>query len=110
MTQYYPYQLKKEVCIKVCDEKHSTMKVAKEYEIPLKTMEKWITAYNKDSSVFDKEEGYYQKQRKRESRQYDQLDRLELIRMLKKKDREIKKLQKVVLLENRKNSRQIEER
>lgn len=33
--------------------KQSTMKTAKDLNIPLKTLEKWITAYNKDNHVFD---------------------------------------------------------
>ena len=37
----------------ICNEKHSTIKTAKQFEIPLKTVEKWITAYNKDTRVFD---------------------------------------------------------
>ena len=36
----------------VCVEKNSTKEVAKKLGVPLKTMEKWITAYYRDSSVF----------------------------------------------------------
>ena len=28
----------------ICNEKHSTIKTAEQFEIPLKTVEKWITA------------------------------------------------------------------
>lgn len=37
----------------IVNEKHSTMKTAQQFDIPLKTLEKWITAYNKDNKVFD---------------------------------------------------------
>jgi len=32
---------------------HSTIKTAEEFNIPLKTLENWITAYNKDEHCFD---------------------------------------------------------
>lgn len=31
---------------------HSTIKTAEEFNVPLKTLEKWITAYNKDEHCF----------------------------------------------------------
>ena len=37
----------------IVDEKHSTIKTAEQFDIPLKTLEKWITAYNKDHRCFD---------------------------------------------------------
>lgn len=37
----------------ICNEKHSTIKTAEQFDIPLKTVEKWITAYNKDNRFFD---------------------------------------------------------
>lgn len=37
----------------IVNEKHSTLKTAQQFDIPLKTLEKWITAYNKDSTVFN---------------------------------------------------------
>ncbi len=37
----------------IVNEKQSTIKTAKQFDIPLKTLEKWITAYNKDNKVFD---------------------------------------------------------
>ena len=33
--------------------KQSTIKTAQDLKIPLKTFEKWITAYNKNNKVFD---------------------------------------------------------
>ena len=44
----YSNQFRKGVCQLTCDCGHSPSKTAEEYEIPLKTLEKWITAYNKN--------------------------------------------------------------
>lgn len=33
--------------------KHSTIKTAEDLNIPLKTLEKWITSFNKNNNVFD---------------------------------------------------------
>ncbi len=49
----YNSELKKELCEKICLNKVSTIKTANEYNIPIKTLEKWINAYNKDNHCFD---------------------------------------------------------
>lgn len=49
----YNRELKKELCEKICINGDSTLKTANEYGIPIKTFEKWITAYNKNSHCFD---------------------------------------------------------
>ena len=49
----YNRELKKVLCEKICINKYSTINTAKEYNVPLKTLEKWITAYNKDNHCFD---------------------------------------------------------
>ena len=49
----YTYEFKKKLCKMVCINHNSTCKTAKEYGVPLKTLEKWITAYNKNNHVFD---------------------------------------------------------
>lgn len=49
----YSRELKKELCEKICINGDSTLKIANEYNIPIKTFEKWITAYNKDNHCFD---------------------------------------------------------
>lgn len=49
----YSRELKKELCEKICVNGDSTLKTANEYNIPIKTLEKWITAYNKDNHCFD---------------------------------------------------------
>ena len=37
----------------IVNEKHSTIKTAEQFDVPLKTLEKWITAFNKDNKCFD---------------------------------------------------------
>ncbi len=37
----------------IVNKKHSTILTAQHFEVPLKTLEKWITAYNKDPNVFN---------------------------------------------------------
>ena len=49
----YNSELKKELCEKICLNKVSTIKTANEDNIPIKTLEKWIIAYNKDNHCFD---------------------------------------------------------
>lgn len=55
----YSNQFRKGVCQLTCDCGHSPSKTAEKYEIPLKTLEKWITAYNKNPCCFDKSDDYY---------------------------------------------------
>lgn len=49
----YSRELKKVLCEKICVNGNSTLKTANEYNIPIKTLEKWITSYNKDNHCFD---------------------------------------------------------
>lgn len=49
----YTYEFKKKLCKMVCINHNSTCKTAKGYGIPLKTLEKWITAYNINNKCFD---------------------------------------------------------
>ena len=37
----------------ICEEKQSTSKVAKAFGVPFKTVENWITKYNKNKYLFD---------------------------------------------------------
>ena len=53
MNMYYSRELKKMICEKIRINGESTLKTAKEYNVPIKTLEKWITAYNKDNHCFD---------------------------------------------------------
>ena len=37
----------------ICVQKEGTIKTAEEFGVPLKTVENWVTAYNKDHHCFD---------------------------------------------------------
>lgn len=52
MPRKYEKKLKQKIVTIIVDKKNSTKKTAEKYDIPLKTVEKWITAYNKDKNVF----------------------------------------------------------
>ena len=44
----------KKMCVElICLNNHSTTKTASEFSVPLKTLENWVTAYNKDNNCFD---------------------------------------------------------
>lgn len=49
----YPNSLKKQLYIDICCNKKSTIKTADEFSVSLKTLEKWITAFNKNPDCFD---------------------------------------------------------
>ena len=53
MNMHYNTELKKKLCELICLHNASTIKTAEEYNVPLKTLEKWITAYNKNNHCFD---------------------------------------------------------
>lgn len=53
MSRKYDNNFKAMIVNLICNEKHSTIKTAQQFDIPLKTVEKWITAYNKDNKCFD---------------------------------------------------------
>lgn len=53
MPRKYDNNFKSMLVNLIVNEKHSTIKTAEQFEIPLKTLEKWITAYNKDHNVFN---------------------------------------------------------
>ncbi len=53
MPRKYDNNFKSMIVNLICNEKHSTIKTAEQFDIPLKTVEKWITSYNKDNKVFD---------------------------------------------------------
>ena len=53
MSTQYNINLKKKLCTDICINGKSTIKTAEEYNIPLKTLENWITAFNKDNRCFD---------------------------------------------------------
>ena len=53
MNRNYNRDFKKMFCELVIIQKHSTLQTSEEFGIPLKTVEKWITAFNKDIHCFD---------------------------------------------------------
>lgn len=48
MNKKYSNDLKSMIVNFICVERRSTFKTAEQFDIPLKTVEKWVTAYNKD--------------------------------------------------------------
>lgn len=53
MPRKYDNNFKSMIINLIVNEKHSTIRTAEQFDIPLKTLEKWITAYNKDHNVFN---------------------------------------------------------
>ena len=53
MAKKYDNNFKSMIVNLICNEKHSTIKTAEQFEIPLKTFEKWISGYNKNNRCFD---------------------------------------------------------
>lgn len=53
MSTIYDIKLKATVVYEICVAGKSTSKTAKEYGIPVKTVEKWVTAYNKNPNVYN---------------------------------------------------------
>ena len=53
MPRKYDNNFKSMIVNLIVNEKHSTLKTSQQFEIPLKTLEKWITAYHKDPNVFN---------------------------------------------------------
>lgn len=92
----YSNSIKKEMCIKVCVNKESTILVANNYNVPIKIFEKWIKAFNKDCTVFDENKPihYQASQSKPSNNDYDSMDVNELKKELMRKDIEISRLKK----------------
>ena len=53
MPRKYNNDFKSMIVNLIVNEKHSTIQTANQFDIPLKTLEKWITAFNKDNNVFN---------------------------------------------------------
>lgn len=92
----YSNSFRKELCIKVCEERKSTSQTAKSMGIPLKTAEKWITIYNKDPHAFDAPDNDVFEKRKIHSRRYDEMGKATLIKELKRRDSEIDYLKSII--------------
>lgn len=97
MTMHYNIELKKKLCEDICINGKSTLKTANEYNIPIKTLEKWITAFNKDNHCFDSKIEIindFKIVNKPNDSNYDDLSFDELKKQLMKKDIEIARLKK----------------
>ena len=93
----YNRELKKQLCENVCIHGFSTLKTAEEYNIPIKTFEKWITAFNKDNHCFDpiiETSNDFKSINNSESFDYNNLSNDDLKKIIMKKDIEIARLKK----------------
>ena len=55
MPQKYTKSFKKRITELIVLRRASTSYTAREYNVPLKTVENWVTAYNKDNHCFDED-------------------------------------------------------
>lgn len=62
MPRKYENSFKSMLVNLVVNERHSTIKTAEQFDVPLKTLEKWITAYNKNHNVFNSDYLSYNQQ------------------------------------------------
>lgn len=92
----YTNRLKEEVCNLICEQNASTIYTAEQFNVPLKTVEKWVTAYNKDKNCFhSKQDVYFTKQLKpADKKRYASLSREQLRHELMKRDVELARLKK----------------
>lgn len=100
MNAQYNINLKRKLCTDICLHGKSTIKTADEYGVPLKTLEKWITAFNKDNHCFDpkiENNDFKKADSPTPIISYDDMSKEELKKQLMKKDIEITRLKKVIL-------------
>ena len=99
---HYNIELKKKLCELICLNNASTIKTAEEYNVPLKTLEKWITAFNKDNHCFDQKIEFVNDfkiiDKSRQEQNYDNLSPDDFKTILMKKDIEIARLKKGYLV------------
>lgn len=93
----YDNDLKRQICELICLNGNSTIKTAEQYGIPLKTIEKWITAFHKNQHCFDSSNvpqviNLFNK--KSTNNFYDDMSNDEFKKQLLKKDIEITRLKK----------------
>lgn len=100
---HYTNQLKQAVCEEICKQHNSTMETAEHYNVPLKTVEKWVTAYNKDSEYFTRKtdvipaainKTYQSKKAERAFKKYGDMSNAELQLELLARDVELARLKK----------------
>ena len=99
---HYNIELKKKLWYNICINGDSTIKTAEEFNVPLKTLEKWIIPFNKNSHCLDKkiESNDFKLLNKPNTINYDELSNDELIKQLMKKNIEISRLKKATLWKN----------
>ena len=93
----YNRELKKQLCQNICINGFSTFKTAQEFNVPLKTLEKWITAFNKDNHCFDpiiETNNDFKFINSQNNESYNDLSNDELKLLIMKKDIEIARLKK----------------
>lgn len=91
----YDNSLKKKLCEDICLNGKSTSITAKEFGIPLKTLEKWITAFNKNPLCFNSSDNVdFKIISTNSTTNYDDLSIDEFKTILMKKDIEIARLKK----------------
>ena len=101
INMHYSNDLKKKLCESICLNGFSTIKTVQEYSIPLKTLEKWITAYNKDKHCFDPKleiDNDFKIIDNSNDISYNDLSNDELKKELMKKDIEVAQLKKGYLV------------
>lgn len=97
----YTNSLKKTMCEEICINGASTIKTAQKYNVPLKTLENWITSYHKNSSCFDNKQDpsdFHFLDNNPNNISYDDMNEDELKHQLLKKDIEIARLKKGYLV------------
>lgn len=95
MSILYSNSLKKTLCEDICVNGKSTSITAKEYNLPLKTLENWITSYHKNPNCFDSSsDNDFKIINNSPEPNYSDLDPDELKILLMKKDIEIARLKK----------------
>lgn len=92
----YPNHLKKKLCEEICLNGKSTIKTANEYSVPLKTLEKWITSFNKNQHCFDSDDDsdFHLVTPIKPTSNYNDMSIDELKHQLLKKDIELARLKK----------------
>lgn len=104
MSKVYNNKLKKKLCVEVCVHGKSTIKTAESNGVPIKTFEKWITAFNKDPHCFDFDNSdsindFHLAIPINNNFPYDDMSNEELKIQLMKKDIEIQRLKKGYMVE-----------
>lgn len=101
LVSHYSLELKRKICSDICLNGAPTMKTAQDFGIPLKTVEKWITAFRKDPHCFDEKAqsvNFKFVDPVIENVSYDDMSTEELKKLLMKKDIEITRLKKGYLV------------